>query len=76
MCHIDDIPKITGVLEEFIPGKNGCEVFKKWVNISSDGLRRQHCGPRDGIINCFSLFQTITLSMEAATNVHDHRIFN
>lgn len=29
MCHIDDIPKITGVLEEFIPGKNGCEVFKK-----------------------------------------------
>lgn len=40
MCHIDDIPKITGVLEEFIPGKNGCEVFKKWVNISSDGLRR------------------------------------
>ncbi|XP_078315000.1 uncharacterized protein LOC111128552 isoform X1 [Crassostrea virginica] len=29
MCHIDDIPKIAGVLEEFIPGQNGCEVFKK-----------------------------------------------
>ncbi|XP_062595168.1 telomere repeats-binding bouquet formation protein 2-like [Saccostrea cucullata] len=29
MCHIDDIPKITGVLEEFIPGQNGCEVFRK-----------------------------------------------
>ncbi|XP_061163664.1 telomere repeats-binding bouquet formation protein 2-like [Saccostrea echinata] len=29
ICHIDDIPKITGVLEEFIPGQNGCEVFRK-----------------------------------------------
>ncbi|XP_048737842.1 telomere repeats-binding bouquet formation protein 2-like [Ostrea edulis] len=29
MCHIDDIPKITGVLEEFIPGENNCEVFRK-----------------------------------------------
>lgn len=56
MCYIDDIFKIIGVLEEFILGKNGCEVFKKWVNISFDGLRRLYCGFRDGIINCFLLF--------------------
>lgn len=60
MCYIDDIFKINGVLEEFILGKNGCEVFKKWVNISFDGLRRLYCGFRDGIINsvvfyCFKL---------------------
>lgn len=56
MCYIDDIFKIIGVLEEFILGKNDCEVFKKWVNISFDGLRRLYCGFRDGIINCFLLF--------------------
>lgn len=36
MCHIDDIPKITGVLEEFIPGENNCEVFRKWANNKYD----------------------------------------